>query len=345
MSDAVVPPSSVDVRLPPISGRRIDPPPPSLTARLARVSRRNEAAGFGYRAFQRWSYSNTTLLAAGTAYYVFLAIFSLATLGYAVASDLSTERLSDSITTALNDAFPGLYGTDGFNSDQFLSVGQAASIVGLVLLAYSGSGAIYATSRSLHSIFGAPKDPRPYVWARIRFLGWLLLLAPMALASYVLSGSVTAFAEDVFSTIGISGPIARIAITAGGIAIALALNFLIVYLLLGHFGGIRPPRIPRIVGSALAALGIEALKYLMAFVVSYSMSQPEYGAFAAPITILLALYLQVITFFTCAAITAGLSDREIVTATSEGQDPSSDSNSVGTSQDASSSASDSSFGQ
>ncbi|MCH9816548.1 MAG: YihY/virulence factor BrkB family protein, partial [Actinomycetia bacterium] len=282
-----------------------------LRETLDKVSERNRKAGLGYRAYQRFSYANVTLLSAGTAYYLFLSVFSLAALGYGVAAWLGSDRLRDSITTALGEAFPGLVGTNGIDPQALSALGQTASIVGLVVMVYSASAAVYATSRALHIIYGAPKDSRNYVLARGRLGAWLLVVAPLVLLSYVISGAVTGLASQVYEALGISGTVLQPLVLVIGLAAALALDFLIILLLLGHLGGIRPDRRSRIIAAAIGAVAVEILKYVMTLVISYSLSKPQYGVFAGPITLLLVLYLQCMTFFACAGIAAALSGREL----------------------------------
>jgi membrane protein len=292
----------------PIRGVVIDPPPKSYQDVLQKFDDRSKAAGFGYRSFTRFIYSEATLLAAGTTYYVFLSVFALVAFGYGIASWFGADNLSDSITRGLTEAFPGLTGEDGFDTDALRTAGQTASFIGLLVMLYSGSGAMYASSRSLHRIYGAPKDPRNYAWARIRLGGWLLLLAPMVLASYLLSGTLAGLTDSVLTALGFERIGADALVVTVGLAVSLALDFAIAFLIFGHLGGIRPPLGPRLVGSALSAIAIEALKHLMSFVIAFSISNPIYGAFATPITMLLVFYLQVMATFLGASVIAGMSE-------------------------------------
>lgn len=297
------------VALAPIRGVVIDPPPKSNAEILQKIDDRGKAVGFGYRAFNRFIYSEATLLAAGTTYYVFLSVFALVALGYGIASWFGADHLSESITRGLSEAFPGLVGEEGFDTDALRTAGQTASLVGLILMLYSGSGAMYATSRSIHKIYGAHKDPRNYVWLRIRLGGWLLMLAPMVLASYLLSGSIGGLTNKMLEALGFDQLGADALVITVSLAVSIGLNFLIVFLIFGHLGGIRPPMGPRLVGSALSAIAIEALKYLMGFFIAYSISKPQYGAFAAPITLLLVFYLQVMAVLLGASLIAGMSQQ------------------------------------
>ena len=89
----------------------------------------------------------------------------------------------------------------------------------------------------------------------------------------------------------------------------MVVNFLVVYLLLGRLGGIRPARTPRLVGAALGMVVIEVLKQVMALLVTFVIAKPQYGALAAPIGIMFVLYLQSSALYLVAALTAALAER------------------------------------
>ena len=79
---------------------------------------------------------------------------------------------------------------------------------------------------------------------------------------------------------------------AAALVLTMVLNFVVVRLMLGRLGGIRPPRTPLIVGAAVGAVAVELLKQAMALLLSFVIDKPKYGAPAAPIGIMFVLYLQ-----------------------------------------------------
>ena len=87
---------------------------------------------------------------------------------------------------------------------------------------------------------------------------------------------------------------------------SVALNGVVVWLLLGHLGGIKPARRPRLIGSAFGAVGLEIVKYLLSFIIAWSVGKPQYGAFAAPIAMLLVLYLEILLVYLAACLAAGV---------------------------------------
>ena len=86
------------------------------------------------------------------------------------------------------------------------------------------------------------------------------------------------------------------------------LNFLVMHLMLGRLGGIRPARGPLFVGAAVGAVVIELLKQLMALLVGFVIDKPQYGALSAPIGIMFVLYLQSSALYLVASLTAALAE-------------------------------------
>lgn len=298
--------------LPPIPGRPVDPPARPVLGHVLTLESRpgllGEGVRLGYRAVLRFTVSRATLLAAGTTYYLFLALFSVITLAYGIAAALGAEQVASYVTEALSSAFPGLLNESGIDPEELRSVGQATSLIGGIGLLYSATGGVYATSRSLHSIYGAPKNTRNIVFVRVWALGWFFVLAPLMLLSFVASTFTANFLGRVLALLGIDwgGPGALLTVVA--LVFTLALNFLVNYLLLGRLGGIRPPGLPLVVGSAVGAVVVEVLKLVMALLLGFVVDKPQYGALAAPIGIMFVLYLQCGALYAVASLVAALAE-------------------------------------
>ena len=135
----------------PIPGDVVDPPAGTLPTQVLRLQSRAGAVGtgvsLGMRATTRFTASRATLLAAGTTYYLFLALFSVLTLAYGITAALGAEQLADYITEALSAAFPGLVGGSGIDPEQLRSTAQATTILSVVGLLYGSTGAVLAASR------------------------------------------------------------------------------------------------------------------------------------------------------------------------------------------------------
>lgn len=300
---------------PAIPGQPIDPPPKATPKRVRQLAAKpgtlGLVVGIGYRAFLRFSNARVAFLAAGTTYYLFFSIFALLAFAYGVAAALGSEQLSSAVTEALNEAFPGLLGEGSLDPEQIKSAGQTASIIGLVGLLYGGVGGASAASQSIHLVYGAPKDSRNFVLAKARLLAWLLLLATLIMLSFITSTLTSNFATRAFSAIGLDWTGPTMLLRLASIVAALALDFLIVYLLLGHLGGIRPERRARVIGAVFGAIAIELLKGVMSLILSFALDKPQYGALAAPIGILLVLYFQSMAVYIAAALAGGYAERNV----------------------------------
>ncbi len=299
----------------PIPGEVIDPPPkrPPDTIRELESHRGALGAGvgIGYRAFTRFSHSKATLLAAGTTYYLFLAMFSIIAFAYGLTAALGAERVAAYVTEAVSEAFPGLLGEGGIDPAQLRSVGQTTSVVGAIGLLYGGTGSVLAASRSIHSIYGAAKDPRNVVLVRLRALGWLLMLAPLILLSYVASTFTANLSDRLLSAAGVEWQGPGLLLSVGSSALTLVVDFVVVYLLVGNLGGIRPSRHARLVGAAAGAVAIEVLKFLMTLLVGYTIDKPQYAALSVPIGVLFVLYLQTLALYGAACVSAGIAEKDV----------------------------------
>jgi uncharacterized BrkB/YihY/UPF0761 family membrane protein len=225
---------------------------------------------------------------------------------FGLAALIGGEELANTVTESVSNAFPGLIGDEGVSPETLAQVGQTTSLIGLIVFLYSGSGAMVALSSSMHQIYGAPKDPRNFVVARGRLLAWMLLLAPLIALSFVPSVLISNFLGPVEEALNLTGSIwSTLLVMLTGL-VSISINALVVWLILGHMGGIKPARTPRLVGTAVGAIAIEILKYLLGFIIAWSVSKPQYGAFAAPIAMLLVLYLESLVLYTAASLTAGM---------------------------------------
>lgn len=294
---------------PPIPGRRIEPLPKPTEGTLLTIEDRSVAAGVGFRAITRFTHARGTLLAAGTTYYLFLSLFAVIAVSFGIAALVGADALSDLLNETLSNAFPGLTGDQGINAEQLKSFGQTSSIVGLLILMYSGTGSVAAATNSLHQIYGTAQDGRNFVLVRIRMAGWLFVLAPLMLLSFAPGFVLALSTQQVQNWLGTSFSVAPAVVWVVANAIATALSFTVIYLMFNHLGGIRPARRPVVVGALVGAVGVEVLKAFSSQIVSWSLGKPQYGAFAVPITILLMLYLLTLVTYGSATLTAALAEQ------------------------------------
>jgi len=293
-------------------GDPVDPPlkelPKSVRVLESQGGRVGATVSLGMRATVRFTQSQATLLAGGTTYYLFLALFSILTLAYGLTAVLEADRLSAYITEALAAAFPGLVGASGIDPDQLRSAAQATSIVSAVGLLYGATASVMGASRSLHAVYGAPNNTRNVVWIRFWAAGWFLVLAPLVLLSFVSTSLTADLAARILGALGVNWDGPTLPLRAAALVVTMVLNFVVVRLMLGRLGGIRPPRTPLIIGATVGAVVIELLKQVMALLLSFVIDKPKYGAVAAPIGIMFVLYLQAIALYAVASLTAALAE-------------------------------------
>jgi len=297
------------ILLSPVPGVPIDPPPRDLLATAVRLDQRHQAAGLMYRVTQRFLFARIPLLSAGTTYYLFVTAISLLAFAYGLFALFGADWLADWLTYALESALPGLLESEAVSAQTIRSYGAASSVIGLIVLAVAGTGSVHAASQSLHIVFGAPKDPRNIVLARVRMIGQMLLIGPLIVASFVPAVLFSSFAREVGSFFGVDATLdSRVVIVVGAL-LAVSLNFLVAMVMMSSLGGIRPPWRPRVIGAIVGAVVLEVLKTATAFIVSWSLSRPQLGAFAVPITLMLLLYLMCTVVYASACLTAVLAIR------------------------------------
>jgi membrane protein len=293
---------------PPILGDPIDPPADSHSAVAARLER-SAIGGIAYRAARRYTYANVGLLAAGTAYHLLLATLSLLAFTYGLIAIVGAEALAGWLTGLLRDALPGLLGPQGVDPDELRATGQAAGVVGLAVLLWSGVNAVAAASKSMRLIYGAPPDPRGMVRGRTRCLLILLGMAPLLLVSFSSTALASSLVGPVLEAAGVGSGGAQGVLGVGGLALGYAVDVLVLWVLLGNLGGIRPRRRPRLVAALAGAVCALLVKQLLSVIVAWSLAKPQYGAFAAPLAVLFVLSLMSTVLYGAAALAGALSDR------------------------------------
>ncbi|HKY15178.1 MAG TPA: hypothetical protein VJM33_09660, partial [Microthrixaceae bacterium] len=91
----------------PIPGDALDPEPKEKPKAVAKLEESRPWISAGWQALQRFKAAKAPLIAGGTAYYAFLAMFSLLALAYGVVAIISADSLAERMTDALEEALPG----------------------------------------------------------------------------------------------------------------------------------------------------------------------------------------------------------------------------------------------
>lgn len=296
---------------PPIAGTPTDPPPKDVPGYAVKIDEKSRLGGILLRAQSRYSYAKVGLLASGTAYYLLLTLFSLMAFAYGITTVVGAEELATRFTDTLSDALPGLVGSDGIDPETLRSAGRTAGIVGLLTLLYGSLRALGGATSSMHLIYGAPPNPRNFFVTKARFLLILIGVAPLILLSFASGGLTSDLMSPVFDAIGLGPGIGRQLVAAAGLVVGYLIDVLILWILLGILGGIRPQRGPRLIGALFGGLVVGVIKQLLEAIVQWVVDKPEYGAFAVPLAVLFVLSLLSQTLYGSAALTAGISDRNV----------------------------------
>ncbi len=280
--------------LPPIAGIHTDPEPPPIPPFVRKLDA-IAVGGIGYRALRRYSVAKVGLLANGTAYYLFLALFSILAFAFGIAALLGADWMAQWLTDALEQALPGVIGEQGIDPAALKATGATAGVLGLLVLLYSGTGAVSGAAASMHLIYGAPPDPRNFVLGKVRAGAILVAVGPFIALSFVT-------VEVARQLLGVPWP---------GYLLGLGVDFLILWLLLGILGGIRPEPFPRKVAAGVGAVGMALVKTLLGAIMAWALDKPQYGVFAAPLAILLILQLFSLVLYLSACLAAGISDKDV----------------------------------
>ena len=283
----------------------------------------------GWRAVARRTLKETvadrvTLIAAGVAFYWFLAIFPLL---FAAIGLLDLVNASSSTISTVNDAvartLPGSAATILTNAitqsqDRASGSGLAALVVGLALALWSASSGMASTQVGLDVAYDVPRD-RTFV--RKRLVAFALLLAALVLGG--IGATMLVFGEPVSRFIAEHLPLgdsfgwlwtlARWAVTL----VAVTLLFAIFY-------WIGPNRRPPswkwlspggVLGTALwlvASVGFSL--YVSGFGGSYAKT---YGALAGVVVLILWLYLSALALLLGAELNGELERQRALMAQAE----------------------------
>ena len=114
--------SPADV-LTPIPGTRIDKEPKPKPDKVAELEREQRWGAVLWETWMRFKTARAPLMAAGTSYYGFIAMFSLLAFAYGIAALLDADAIADWLTRSLEEALPGLVGEQGIAPETLASIG------------------------------------------------------------------------------------------------------------------------------------------------------------------------------------------------------------------------------
>lgn len=305
-----LPPGPTARTLAPIEGRLLDPAdtdPPIVVI----VVDRSDSAARAWRWWERFRDGRGSLSAKGIAFYGFFGLLSSLALAFSIAAGIPEyQRLLDEL---LAEALPGLVGPGALDPEELRSFGNTVGIIGAVVLLYSAVSIVRAVDDGVRLVYGVQYDPRAFALKYLRLLGYFLVLAPLLAASYVGSSAVAGVFRPLLAAVGAGGRLADVLVFALGLAGAVGLNTLLVLIVLSRLGGVRPQRW-RWRAALLAGLALEVIKVGTAYFVAFTVANPRYLSFGAPVAMLLILYSMAVVTLVAAAFVAAANEVDPVDA-------------------------------
>ncbi|MEU3754550.1 YihY/virulence factor BrkB family protein [Streptomyces olivoreticuli] len=263
-----------------------------LIARLMRTH-----AWRSYETLDRVKWSR---LAAAITFTSFLSLFPLITVGAAIgAAILSTQRMQE-LERKLAEQVPGISGKLDLSA-LVDNAGTVGVVAGAALL-FTGLGWIGSLRECLRAVWEREESPGNPVLLRLKDAALLLGLGGVALVSLGCSTFATSAVGWVVEKAGLQGVGGLL--TAAGFCIAVLADFLMMIYVLSRLPGVHPHRRPLVQGALIGAIGFELLKLLLSGYLQGVAAKSMYGAFGAPVALLLWINFTAKLMLFCAAWTA-----------------------------------------
>jgi membrane protein len=234
---------------------------------LYRHLARNRYTRFPWAVVQTFSQAQGALLAGSMAYYTFLSLPSLLIVAGVVIVNIAVPEpeAQRTIASALNQAFPGI-GTDVFNQVilQVLQNSAALGVLGLLSIAYGGSGFVGAMTACMNRMWEVESGRNP-VGQKLLNILIVMLLGSVLLGSALLTIWVSATAQETLD-VQPGNPVIRL-IEEVAAPSSMALILLLLYRLLPAR---RHSWLSQVPGALFGAVGFYLLKRAFDFWAGHS---------------------------------------------------------------------------
>ncbi len=241
---------------------------------------------------EHYSHVNGNLLAGGVTYFGFLSFFPILALGFAVAGWISAvyPAANDTLTTAIQQVFPGIVSTEPapgkISLQQVQNSSPAVGIIGLAGILYAGLGWITALRQAMAAVFCADIADKPnLIKGKLIDLAMLVLIGTVLVVSVAFSSLVSALAGWFADLIGLGDIIGAVILFLVGTTLAIAAStilFFVIYRLLGR-SAVPPAGLWS--GALVAAIGFEILKLVVVNIVG-GVGGSAFAPLALAITLL-----------------------------------------------------------
>ncbi|WP_237321677.1 YihY/virulence factor BrkB family protein [Streptomyces sp. JJ36] len=256
-----------------------------------------------WRVYEHLDERRWTRLAAAVTFTSFLALFPMLAVGFATgAAFLSPEGMRRT-EEWLAGQMPGISG--GLDLQSLAGNAGTVGLVGGALLLVTGARWAGTLRESLRAVWDLEEDPGNVVLLKVKDLGLLAGLGALGLVSVAGSALGLAAVGRAAEEIGLAGDGAgNWLLRAAGYAAALTTDFLLLWYLLKWLPRVAPPRHALITAGVTGAVGFELLKLLLGGYLQGVAAKSMYGAFGAPVALLLWISFMTKLLLFCAAWTA-----------------------------------------
>ncbi|MGH3344183.1 MAG: YihY/virulence factor BrkB family protein, partial [Carbonactinosporaceae bacterium] len=273
------------------------------TSGAAGAVQRNPAAARVLLAARRYLDARGSRLAGAITYFGFLSVFPLTVLAAAVAAALAGPRQIRQLQAAIEGSIPGI--ADKVPIEPLVRHAGSVGVIGALLLLVSGMGWVDAARGAIRTMWGLEDAPGNVIVLKLADVASLVGLGVTAGASILVSTVATTAAHRVAELLGVAGTsFAAFGLRVLGVAVAVVASVLLFFALLVVLPRIQVPRSAALQGAVIGGIGFEVLKYALASYISDVAGKNIYGAFGAPVALLLWINFVSRLLLFCSAWTA-----------------------------------------
>jgi len=250
-----------------------------------------------YRVWIQFSHNDGNLRTAGMSYQSLFAIFAALWVGFSIAGYWLTSNtdLFRALVKIINEAVPGLIGTDGhegvISQDALQSLGTTfgwTSIIALIGLLWTAIAWLYYTRQAVRAMFDLERDERNYALQKITDLGLAIVFGVVLIVSASITLITTEAITFVLGLFGIdSGFWPNFFARAVGFAVSIALNYFVLVAMYRVLSRVVIPWRFLVLGPLLGAVALSGLSVLGGLLIGGVTRNPLLATFAVFVGLLL----------------------------------------------------------
>ncbi|MFI7384545.1 YihY/virulence factor BrkB family protein [Streptomyces sp. NPDC049813] len=274
-----------------------------------------------WRAYERLDEVHWTRLAAAMTFISFLALFPLITVAAAVAAGTLGASQQRRLESKISDQVPGI--ADQLDLGALIDNAGTIGVVAGALLLFTGVGWVGSMRECLRTVWELPDSEENPILRKLKDAGVLVGLGGAGLASLAASTVASTAVEWTAGRLGIdSGGWGGVVLQVLAFVVAVLADFLVLLYVLTLLPGVEPPRRDLFTAALIGAAGFELLKILLGGYMKGVAAKSMYGAFGAPVALLLWINFTAKLVLFCSGWTAtgrvGARERELERERGEG---------------------------